>query len=187
MLHGRFLTMGRTRSLLAGMTLTTMLLCYTAVVSAQETHCWTTSGSTGTVDTADVQSVTLTENTAEINQKIGTATGEIRYNVVAVEGLFVQFKYMQARFADNGPNARVFLHLKTLNMKSGAITLLGALDSNEFGPAPQAQFQTKRLPDFNFDFANNIYYIEAQLIKSQDNPKEPAGAPLIRAIQICGV
>jgi hypothetical protein len=45
-------------------------------------------GSTGTVDEADLNLVTLTDNTAALASAVTNATGDIRYNVVAVDGVF---------------------------------------------------------------------------------------------------
>ena len=184
MFNRRLITRGRTGSLLAGLTVAVMLLCHGGAAFAQD-RCWTMGGSTGTVDEADLNLVTLTDNTAAISSAVTNATGDIRYNVVAVDGVFGGEQHMKAltvRFADNGEAARVIVHLRRVGIDSGVLTTLVTLDSNEYPAISQAQTQSKT---FNcqgpeFDFENNIYYIEAQLIKTG-----ASGTPLIRSIQIC--
>jgi hypothetical protein len=178
------ITKGKTGSLLAGLTVAVMLLCHGTAALAQD-RCWTMGGSTGTVDEADLNLVTLTDNTAAISSAVTNVTGDIRYNVVAVDGVFGGEQHMKAltvRFADNGEAARVIVRLRRVGIDSGVLTTLVTLDSNEYPAISQAQTQSKT---FNcqgpeFDFENNIYYIEAQLIKTG-----ASGTPLIRSIQIC--
>jgi hypothetical protein len=142
-------------------------------------------GSTGTVDEAGLNLVTLTDNTAAISSAVTNATGDIRYNVVAVDGVFGgdrHAKSLTVRFADNGENARVLVHLRRVHIDSGVLTTLVTMDSNEYPASPVAQTQSQV---FNcggpeVDFEHHIYYIEARLIKTGSG-----GTPLIRSIQIC--
>jgi hypothetical protein len=163
------------------MAMTFFLFSHTTVVYAQP-RCWTTVGSAGTVDEADLSIVALSVNHAAVSAATGTV--DIRYNVVAVDGVFGgSLKFLTVRFADNGPAAQVIVRLRQLTISSGVITLLAELNSNDFPPLNVAQ---KGVKPFNcnspeFDFEKNIYYIEVQLIKTG-----PGGNPLIRAIQICG-
>jgi hypothetical protein len=175
---------GRTESLLAGLTMAVMLLCHGAAAFAQD-HCWTTGGSTGTVDEADLNLVMFTENTAAISSAVTNATGDIRYNVVAVDGVFGgdrHAKNLTVRFADNGENARVLVHLRRVHIDSGVLTTLTTLDSNNYPASTVAQTQSQvfNCGDSEFDFENHIYYIETQLIKTGSG-----GTPLIRSIHIC--
>lgn len=175
---------GRTGSLLAGLTVAVMLACHGAAISAQG-RCWTMGGSTGTVDEADLNLVTLTDNTAAISSAVTNATGDIRYNMVAVDGVFGGEQHMKAltvRFADNGEAARVIVRLRRVGIDSGVLTTLITLDSNEYPAISQAQTQSKtsNCQGLEFDFENNIYYIEAQLMKTG-----ASGTSLIRSIQIC--
>jgi len=173
-------------SILVGLTVTVMLLCHTAAVSAQD-RCWTTAGSTGTVDEADLNIVTLTDNTAAISSAVTNATGDIRYNVVAVDGVFGgerNTKRLTVRFADNGTAARVIVRVRRVHIFTGVLTTLHTLDSNNPVYPPQTGAQTASEPfnceDPEFDFENYIYYIETQLIKTGTG-----GTPLIRSLQIC--
>jgi hypothetical protein len=178
------ITKGKTGSLLAGLAVAVMLLCHAATVSAQD-RCWTTAGSTGTVDEADLNLVTLTDNTAAISSAVTNATGDIRYNVVAVDGVFGgdrHAKSLAVRFADNGENARVLVHLRRVHIDSGVLTTLTTLDSDNYPASIVAQTQSQvfNCGDPEFDFENHIYYIEAQLIKTGSG-----GTPLIRSIHNC--
>ena len=178
----RLITRGRTGSILAGMAVTVMLFCHAAAVSAQD-RCWTTGGSTGTVDEADLSLFTLTDNTAAISGAVTTATGDIRYNVVAVDGVFGgEQKMLTVRFADNGPAAQVLVRLQRVHIFTGVLTTLVELNSNDYPPSTVAQTRSEA---FNcggpeFDFENHLYYIEAKLIKTGAD-----GTPLIRSIQLC--
>jgi hypothetical protein len=174
----------RTKRLLAGLAVTIILFCHVATISAQD-RCWSTGGSTGTVDDADLSLFTLTDNTAAISGAITAATGDIRYNVVAVDGLFSGergTKTLTVRFADNGPAAQVLVRLQRVHIFTGVLTTLVELNSNDYPSSTVAQTrsETFNCDSPGFDFENHIYYIEATLIKTG-----AAGTPLIRSIQLC--
>jgi hypothetical protein len=63
---------GRTEILPAGLIAAVMLLCHGAAAFAQD-RCWTTGGSTGTVDEADLNLVTFTDNTAALSSAVTIA------------------------------------------------------------------------------------------------------------------
>jgi hypothetical protein len=185
------MTIRRTGSTLVGMALAFILFCHAAAVSAQiaDVSCWTMVGSGGTVDEADLDIVALGPNTVAVSSTVTNATVDLRYNVVAVDGVYGgQFKTLTARFADNGAAARVIVHLTRLNIFTGVFTTLAELDSNNFAPSTVAQTREVALSQARtcdgspeFDFLHHIYYVEVQLIKTG-----AGGNPLIRAIQICG-
>lgn len=177
------ITIGGTRGILVGVA--SMFILYAAAVSAQ-TPCWTTAGSAGTVDEADLGTVALSANTAAVSGAVSTATVDVRYNVVAVEGLFGgddNAKTLSARIADNGAAARAIVRLQSVNIFNGVLTTLAELDSNAFPPSTTAQVRTMvfncQEPEV-FDFENNIYYLDVALIKTGSG-----GNPLVRAIKIC--
>jgi hypothetical protein len=100
------------------MTVSVMLLWHAAAVSAQD-RCWTMGGSTGTVDEADLNLVTFTDNTAAVSGAVTNATADIRYNVVPVDGVFggeQNAKMLAVRFADNGAAAQVIVRLRRVNI-----------------------------------------------------------------------
>lgn len=161
------------------------LFCHATPVFAQF-HCWTKVGSDGTVDEADLSTVALSANSAAVKGTVASATVDIRYNVVAVDGIFGgerNTKTLTVRLADNGAASQVIVRLQQLNISTGVITMLVELNSNAFPSSVVAQ---QRSIPFNcdkaeFDFQHNIYFFDVQLIKTS-----AAGNPLIRAIQICG-
>lgn len=185
MSNSNVITIRGHKGILVGMALTFILFCHTAAVSAQD-PCWTTVGSAGTVDEADLGTVALSTNTAAVSGAATNAIVDIRYNVVAVDGVFGgerNTKTLSARFADNGAAAQVIVRLQRLNIFNGVTTTLAELNSNAFPPSTVAQ---TRGTSFNcqnaeFDFVNNIYYLDVPLIKTGSS-----GNPLVRAIQICG-
>jgi hypothetical protein len=179
----RLMTLGRTWSTLAGLALTFALFCYAPATSALD-RCWTAVGSDGTVDEADLGVVALSYNTAAVSGAVTNAIVDIRYNVVAVDGVFGgEAKTLTVRFADNGAAAQVIVRLRRLNISTGVSAILVELNSDDYAASTVAQAHSKI---FNchgpeFDFENNIYFIEVQLIKTG-----VGGNPLIRAIQVCG-
>ena len=85
---------------------------------------WTTIGAAGTVDDGEV-----------------TYTAVLRYNVVAVDGLFATAgpaptrTILTARFRDNGDNNHVIVRLKSQRLtgpNAGDITTLMTIDSNDY-------------------------------------------------------
>jgi hypothetical protein len=122
----------------------------------------------GTVDEADLGIATFNQGIASISA--GAAVGsslDIRYNVVAVDGVFGGDGFaLTTRFRDAGVSERVILRLKRYSLVNGATSTLLTLDSNAY-PA-SAAFQTRSVGacGVGFDFANNGYFVEAQLIRS---------------------
>lgn len=159
------------------------LFCCFNIATAQR-QCWTSVGSDGTVDEADLGIVALSSNSAAVNPATIAATIEIRYNVVATAGLFggeCPAKTLTARFADNGSTSQVIIRLHTFHITTGVSTVLAELNSNNFPFSNVAQTRSASFSG-EFNFQTNIYYIEVQLIKTGTS-----GNPLIRALQICGV
>jgi hypothetical protein len=129
---------------------------------------WTSVGSAGTVDEADASLVSYNQGIATIaaGAAVGTSV-DIRYNVVAVDGVFGgEGIALVARFRDAGATERVILRLKRYSLVNGATQTLLTLDSNVY-PA-SAAFQTRSVGtcSADFDFANNGYFVEAQLIRT---------------------
>ena len=174
-------------------TLSAIVLCLpwkATLAATPQSRCWTTVGSTGTVDEADLGIVNLGADTVAVNSAIGTSTVNVRYNVTAVEGIFSGFHEghtLVARMADNGVSSQVTVKLIRVNIANGVSTVLGQLDSNSYVPSTVAQRREKLInvcgtsPDWEFDFRNNVYVVDVALIKSGAE-----GNPLLRAVQICG-
>lgn len=165
---------------------------------------WTTVGSAGTVDEADISKVSLQgsvigfpeilppiSTTTNFASAIGlpteTVTAVARYNVVATDGLFEGGNYlsMRSRFRDDGNSAQVILRLYETNIETGATTLLLTLDSNAFTPSDN--FQTQGVSAFvgsRINFQENAYHIEATLIQKKSVVAFFGGKPAISIIQL---
>lgn len=109
-----------------------LMSCSCLTLEAQR-HCWTSVGSAGTVDEADLNVIALSSNTAAVKPTTNAATVDIRFNIVATEGLFggeCSAKTLAVRYADNGPSAQVIVRLHSLNIVSGVTNVLAELNSN---------------------------------------------------------
>jgi len=127
---------------------------------------WTTVGSAGTIDEADMQKVVLDHAIAQLGRLIGgvgsassasaaapgiaqTQSAVIRYNVTAVDGMFPPpvaapptiGTQLRLRFLDTGGSARVLARLIEVDLASGAETVRFAFDSNAFPSASNYQVQ----------------------------------------------
>jgi hypothetical protein len=141
---------------------------------------WTTVGSAGTVDEADVAEFETAASQVRIRSTAAVpATVVIRYNVVAIPESGGVGAGMTVRYLDNADGARVFSVLKQVNITTGVTTNVFALDSNAF-PADSA-FQTRSVfdCDLSLDFSINAYFIETTLTKST-----PAASPRLQAIRL---
>ena len=156
---------------------------------AQGPQPWTTVGSAGTVDESSTSIVTLDGPNALLTGfRRGGAT--IRYNIVAVDGLFgqpaidmlVRYRATPDPIVAGRAGNRVFVQLIEVNLFTGTSTTKLVLDSDDFQPS--ADFQTNRVSScpnsVQFDFANNAYYIEADLGKRLPF----SGVPALQAIQV---
>ena len=143
-------------------------------------HAQTWVGSTGTVDPNSTNLVKYINGRVELrNDAPVGSVAFIRYNVLPVRDLAtdlnsIDYRVFDARFLDDGAG-HVFLSLIQQNMSTGALTTLMTFDSNASTPSPSYQrANTPGNPIFNFvwadsedfDPADNVYYVEAQLSRS---------------------
>jgi hypothetical protein len=137
-----------------------------AGTAAAQSATWTTTGSAGTVDEADLGIVNFAN--AEARLMPGAAAGSVlnvRYNVVSLAGFSGPGQYvMRVRFQDNGDAARVQLALRRHNL-TGTTSTLANFDSNTF-PAQVGYQNQQRCVGINWDFGAGPHYIEATLTKS---------------------
>lgn len=167
---------------------------------------WTTVGSAGTVDEADAGKVVFqgsavgfpeilpplptaqTEMNAQIFLPTETTNATIRYNVTAVDGLFIPGSHigMTVRFRDDGAWARVLLRLYEQDIYTGATNLLLTFDSNAFEVSPY--YQTKGVgglyPYGPFNFDQKAYFIEATLTKTSSSISIFGGKPGLAIIKL---
>ncbi len=188
--------------------LSTLLSTSTGVLADDfvDRKAWTTVGSAGTVDEADAGKVVFSGSVvafpeilpplpsaqAEANAQIVlptvTTNATIRYNVTAVDGLFMPGSHlgMTVRFRDDGNWARVQLRLYEQDIYTGATALLLSFDSNAFPASPN--YQTTGVgnpyPFWSFDFNQKAYFIEATLTKTSSAISINGGRPGLAIIKL---
>jgi hypothetical protein len=135
---------------------------------------WTTAASTGQVDEDSTSLVRF--NSFGVNLATGqTGSVNIRYNITAVEGISklcpATHSTIRTRFrnSDNsGVQAKVTYELRTSSINNGGNTVLYTFNSN--GRGAGAGFTTVTdTTAIDFDFATNMYWIEANLFRSDPN------------------
>jgi hypothetical protein len=142
-----------------------------STAGAQSADPWTSVGSAGTVDEADlalVQLGTPVPGAVAMGPGLRRAV-HIRYNVVAVGGVLNAFGVsMSARLLDRGDGQKVFLQLKEYGLHTGLTTTLLTLDSDNFPAAPSFQEESVStggcFPPFTtLNFADNAYFVDVVL------------------------
>lgn len=131
---------------------------------------WTTVGSTGTVDEADVSKIFFDRSIAQMGNVIGgnqptaptnvlipqqTQSATIRYNVTPVEGLFAVKPacvtqtgsecpgiQLKLRYLASGSGARVVANLMEVDLATGAEVIRLSFDSRAFTSASGYQVQS---------------------------------------------
>ena len=135
---------------------------------------WTQAGSAGVVDESSVGVVRLVQGEVTLLPAAPVSTqAVIRYNVVALEGLFVHpspvsWPALGVRFRDNGPGSRVIVTLKSYDYTTGITNKILTLDSDQY---PQSvTYQSRTIGDCanfkQFDFATKAYFVEVELSKT---------------------
>jgi len=140
---------------------------------------WTTIGSAGVAMGGGVTNA----GTAAV---LDSDSATVRYNVVAVDGLFATNPQpflatsisMAARFLDPGNNSRVIVRLRRTDLVTSATSTLLTIDSNNFGASNLYQNQSVGCGQ-GFDFSTYAYFVEVTLSRTAVNA--PAG---IASIQI---
>jgi hypothetical protein len=131
---------------------------------------WTTIGSAGA---ALGGGVTHAGTAAVLTSNFAT----VRYNVVAVDGLFATnpaapflatSTTMSARFLDPGNNSRVVIRLRRTDLLTSATTTLLTIDSNNFGASNLYQNRSVGCGP-GFDFSRYAYFVEVTLSRTAAN------------------
>jgi hypothetical protein len=132
---------------------------------------WTAAGATGTVDDDSTASARF-NNFAITLQTGATGPARIRYNITAVDGMnsfcpatssTVNVRFRSSEAAGNN----VKFDIKYTNILTGGSTVLYSFNSNGIG-AGNAFTTATATPAIDFDFAQNVYWIDATL--SRINP-----------------
>lgn len=132
---------------------------------------WTTAGSTGQVDEDSLALVRF--NSFGVNLANGsTGSVHIRYNITATEGISrlcpANLSVIRTRFrnSDNGgTTARLTYEIRTSSITAGGNTVIYTFDSNGKGSGSGFKSVTETQP-IDFNFATNMYWIEATMFRS---------------------
>jgi hypothetical protein len=156
-------------------------------VRALDEACWSASGWTATIEEGDVKKiVTGSGGVIKISPDVNSGIGELRYNIVAVNGVSEQVLapgagpgtlVLTMRYKDNGASAEVRASIRQINLATGTSTILGTATSLDGGSPDQT---TTYCFDAQFDFDNNAYVLEVELDKA-----DASGDPRLRTVQIC--
>jgi hypothetical protein len=134
------------------------------------TRQWTTIGSAGVAMGGGVTNA----GTAAV---LDSNSATVRYNVVAIDGLFAtnpDFPFlatstsMTARFLDPGNSSRVIVRLKRTDLVTSATSTLLTIDSNNFAASNLYQNQSVGCGQ-GFDFSKYAYYVEVSLTRTAEN------------------
>ena len=168
----------------------TLLIGGSAVWAQEQPAPWTTAGSAGTVDEADLLRVLLG---SPVPGAVALRPGgfgirgtavRIRYNVVAVQGVLGTVGMtLKSRFLDRGDGERVIVEFKQYGLNTGLTTTLLTLNSNLFTGSPTFQVQQVQtaigpgcVPFFTpLNFAENSYFMDVTLSRRRFDlpPVEP--------------
>ena len=131
---------------------------------------WTSVGSTGTVDEDDLGIVRLGGPGGVVTMRpAATGTLNIRYNVVAVDGVFGGDNYaLTVRYRDDTVTAgRVIARLKQFNLAAGTETTLLTFDSNAFPTSPGYQVRSVASAcGTSLNFFSNAYFVDVEIVKN---------------------
>jgi hypothetical protein len=142
-----------------------ILLIGVVTGSVTAAHSWTSVGSAGTVDEADLATFNASGPQMRIDGAAPLpASVVIRYNVVFSEpGSGIA---LRAVYRDNGAGARVVAVFRQVSM-TGATTTLLTLDSDDFSPMAGLQNQQASSScDLEVQPLLNGYFVEVTLSKS---------------------
>ncbi|HEX3577327.1 MAG TPA: hypothetical protein VHY33_02090 [Thermoanaerobaculia bacterium] len=167
---------------------------------------WTSVGSAGTVDEADVAKIFFDHAVAQSGRPLTSTTAAaapgtvavppvsavIRYNVTAVDGLFTPNTLrLRIRYLATGPSARVVAKFREVDIATGIETDRITFDSRLF--AATNAYHVDEAPNCKgvggpgfagsgFDFINKAYYIEVTLTRSSLATGSAAGVQVIQLV-----
>ena len=189
------------RRLLCGLLL--MLSSLAGTASAQDGNkIWTSVASAGTVDESDVSEIAFAGPFATFGPAApAVSRAIIRYNVVAVDGLFAQagpvsWPALIVNYLDDGADARVLVYLREYefgaNPMNPALNTRIVFDSDLY--ASSNDYQTRSIGDcgnFNeFEFVPNnqnvrAYFLEkVHLIRQNQDNNLATGQPGLGALAL---
>lgn len=138
---------------------------------AQANRSWTAAGATGTIDD-DSLAIARFNNFAITLNPGATGTARVRYNITSVDGMNqycpATTSTIKTRFRNSnnaGTLSRLQYELKATNVLSGGSSTLYTFDSNGIGAGNSFTTATAT-PAIDFDFSQNVYWIDATLFRS---------------------
>ena len=162
------------------------------------TRVWTAIATTGTVDESDT-GIYEFHDTGAVALRPNTVSGtlDIRFNVTGLplveavappeepDGPIGHCVALRAVVRDTGAGARVIVRLLQLDLFRGTgVRTLGELDSDAASLASTSYHRLERclaLPiEFQFDSGQFVYFVQAQLVKSNS-----AANPGLGAVSVC--
>lgn len=181
------------------------LLLLAATISparAQDSHqIWTSVASAGTVDESDVSEIAFAGPFATFANAAPTLSRAIiRYNVMAVDGLFAQagpvsWPALIVNYRDDGADARVLVYLREYefgaNAVNPALNTRIVFDSDLY--ASSNDYQTRNIGNCGqfseFEFVPNnqnvrAYFLEVHLIRQNQDNNTATGQPGLGALAL---
>lgn len=166
-----------------------LLTVSASVTNAQDIRAFTLTGAVGTLD-EDSLAIAQFRNFAVLHQTGATGSIHVRYNLTAVDGLTrfcaATSSTVSVRFrnSDNsGATARVSFEIHTSSLNSGGNVIIYTFTSDAVSGG--GVFRTfSDTPAIDFDFANNIYWIEATIFRS--DPSQLADLGTIQIFENAG-
>jgi hypothetical protein len=138
-----------------------------AAIGAQAAP-WTTIGSAGVVDEADLSIYSFVNGEARLTAAAPAGSElNLRYNMVALDGFSpgLNQSIWTVRYIDTGAQSRVLMALRQYNIYTGITSTLATFDSNAFPAAPGYQTRNVCIAP-NWNFGNGPFFVEAALSRS---------------------
>jgi hypothetical protein len=140
--------------------------------SAQSARAWTSAGSTGTID-EDSTAISQVKNFTVTLQPGATGSVHIRYNITPTDGISnfcpATSSLVRLRFRnsdDTGTTAKVSFTIHFANILTGGDTTIYSFDSNAKGLGSSFTTFTDSAAAIDFDFAQNVYWVEATIFRN---------------------
>ncbi len=146
-----------------------------ALLVAPVDRAWTTAGSTGTID-EDSLAIAQAKNFTTTFRPGATGTITVRYNITATDGTtsfcpattsLIKFRYRNSDAT--GATAKFSWELHSSNVISGGNTIVTSFASTispGFNAGSAFLTVTGTLGGVDFDFTNNIYWLEVKVFRT---------------------
>ena len=160
-------------------------LVLTSRARAQSSRAWSSAGSTGTID-EDSAAISQVRNFTVTLLPGATGSVHIRYNITPTNGISsfcpATTSQIKVRFrnSDNsGATARVSFDIHSTNVLSGTDNIIYSFNSDAKGAVGSFTTFTDSAAPIDFDFAQNVYWLNATIFKSDFNQFADLGSILI--------